>query len=160
MRPNLLRIENLLLLVPICATGVYLYSSFNVPDRYEEFYAVPTEYTWLFFSLFTDSLAQWISILLTAYLMHYFLRSINRRNKTVCFIHAVATTIVMLYRVCFADFATSVVPGWHTTIYPPGFAGFGRFSDWLSILFWLMQVLFILHGVFIIHKWKRTGSKP
>jgi hypothetical protein len=101
------------------------------------------------------SQVQWVFMLLPAYLMHYFLRSIHRRNKVVCFIHAVATAIVILYWVLMADYATSTVPGWHTTIYPPQFPGF---YFWFNILFWLMQVLFILHGLIIIHKWKKNGK--
>ena len=148
----LLRIENLLLFVPI-ALGGYLYFSFMLdPDTEIAFnpYALVTA------QVIVAALS-WAWVLLPGYVMHYFLRVIRQRNKVICISHVVLS---LLLRWPVSDYATSVVPGWHTTIYAPQ-SEFGIMVSlglWLNLLFWLVQITFIVYGFVIINRWRKLST--
>jgi Ni/Fe-hydrogenase subunit HybB-like protein len=62
---------------------------------------------------------------------------------------AISTPLVLsVHSVVSMDFATSVIPGWHTTIFPPYFVAGAVFSGFAMV----MTVLLIARTVFKLHR--------
>jgi Ni/Fe-hydrogenase subunit HybB-like protein len=62
---------------------------------------------------------------------------------------AISTPLVLsVHSVVSMDFATSVIPGWHTTIFPPYFVAGAIFSGFAMV----MTVLLIARTVFKLHR--------
>jgi Ni/Fe-hydrogenase subunit HybB-like protein len=62
---------------------------------------------------------------------------------------AISTPLVLsVHSVVSFDFATSVIPGWHTTIFPPYFVAGAIFSGFAMV----MTVLLIARTVFKLHR--------
>jgi uncharacterized membrane protein len=57
-------------------------------------------------------------------------------------------------------YATSVVPGWHTTIYPPlsGLTPVISYFAWFDLLFWLVQLAFLGYGFMVIRRWRKIST--
>ncbi|MGB8191583.1 MAG: hypothetical protein WCF67_06675 [Chitinophagaceae bacterium] len=157
MKSRLLRIENLLIILPLGMPALSIYNMTG-PSKYEEyFFGRETQLRSFLFSLFFEQLIVWTFILLPAFLMHYFLRIIRKRNRVVCFVHVIVTALAILYWNIFANFATSVVPGWHTTVYAPMFSGsITGFPFGVNLFFWLLQLSFIIYGLTVIRRWKTS----
>ena len=148
---RLLRIENLLWLVPVLL-GIYAF-----------FRLVQTVEIGFFGLGFVAGIAamfavNWVWILMPGYFLQYFLRVVNRRNKIICILHVV---ISLALSFPFEGYATSIVPGWHTTILPPQW-GSGMmmpfYSIWLKVLFWIVQVAFIIYSLALIHRWRKASA--
>jgi molybdopterin-containing oxidoreductase family membrane subunit len=63
---------------------------------------------------------------------------------------AISTPLVLsVHSVVSFDFATSVIPGWHTTIFPPYFVAGAIFSGFAMVLTLMLvvRVVFKLHGL-------------
>lgn len=78
------------------------------------------------------------------------------RYETVCLILAgLATPLVLsVHTIVSFDFATSVIPGWHTTIFPPYFVAgaiFSGFAMVLTLLIITRKVLNFEHYITIRH---------
>ena len=109
-------------------------------------------------NMFLHSTMNWLFILLSGYLVHYFLRTINRTNKAVAIAHVIITMILVVFA-GNDHVATSIVPGWHTTIWAPASFGFlTGMAPWPGILFWIVQLLFIAYGIFIIRRWRNSPA--
>ncbi len=69
------------------------------------------------------------------------------RYETVCLILAgLATPLVLsVHTIVSFDFATSVIPGWHTTIFPPYFVAGAIFSGFAMVLTLLIITRKVLH---------------
>jgi hypothetical protein len=148
---KLLRIENLLWLVPVLL-GAYVFFQY-VLDPDVEFGLNPPALVLI--SLFVSVLG-WAWQLMPGYIMHHFLRIIGRRNKIICILHVVLSLILHLP---LDDYASSVVPGWHTTIYPPLFNfGFASYLSWFDLLYWCVQIAFIVYGLVMIRRWRKTAT--
>ena len=148
---KLLRIENLLWLVPLLL-GIYAF--FNL---------VQTMEVGFFGRGFVASVAalftlNWVWILMPGYFLHYFLRLIHRRSKVICILHIVIS-LALSFPV--DGFGTSVVPGWHTTILPPQW-GSGMmmpfYSIWFKVLFWIVQLTFIIYSLVLINRWRKLST--
>src|SRR5207302_3068663 len=62
---------------------------------------------------------------------------------------AISTPLVLsVHSVVSMDFATSVIPGWHTTIFPPYFVAGAIFSGFAMV----ETVLLIARSVFKLHR--------
>ena len=159
---KLLRIENLMLLVPLTASFAIAYELWVAwfgQSKYDYFSFPGARYSLLNLSaiLVMPALGGLLFIL-PLYMMHYFLRLISRRNRPVCFIHSIATTVYwVLLSGPFA--ARSVVPGWHTTVYySPFFLDLGSGTGfWASALFWVLQFGFIIYGFTLIRRWRKSA---
>ncbi len=149
----LLRIENLLLLAPLLF-GVYsiIYFTFSSdPDFGFEPSAIV--------NLTIASSLNWMWTLVPGYIMHYFLRVVKRRNKVICFSHVIVSLVISYFTDGYG-FATSVVPGWHTTIYPPlsGLNSFISYFAWFDVLFWIVQIVFLVYGFVLIELWRKPAT--
>ena len=150
---RVLRIENLLLVVPILF-GVYsivYFSQTSDPDLGFE--------TGALVNLTVASTLNWVWVLVPGYLMHYFLRTIRQRNKVFCFSHVILS-LVLSYFTDGYGYATSVVPGWNTTIYPPlsGLTSVISYFAWFDLLFWLVQLAFLGYGFMVIRRWRKIST--
>lgn len=159
MKRKLFRIENLLLLIPFLGMVPELYemwASYYGQNLYE-FYVIGggSSGVLYYLMLFITPMLRVFSVILPLYMMHYFLRAIGRGDKRICIIHVLTTFVFSLYTLNYAV-AYSVVPGWHTTLYPSGFLGTAPF--WVNVLFWLMQVAFIIYGFMVIHRWRKSPA--
>lgn len=158
MKSRVLRIENLfilqlLLVIGVAAYYMYFLSGPSGPVNAESTYS----FSWkMLLSLQLIMMVNYVWMLLPLYLMHFFLRVINRRNRIICFIHAITTVAVLAYGVLTDELATSVVPGWHTTIFPPMFAIQGSMASGVELLFWPFQYLFLAYGIVTIIRWKKA----
>ncbi len=70
-----------------------------------------------------------------------------RRYEKACLILAGLATplVVSVHTVVSFDFATSVIPGWHTTIFPPYFVAGAIFSGFAMVLTLLIIVRKVMH---------------
>lgn len=158
MTRSWLRIEHLLAAVPLLAVAWQTYQVLMRIPGQEMFIGPPQTITNY---VLVSQLAQfmhWVILLLPGYLMHYFLRAIGRWRPVACTIHAIITAFIVAGLSLGSEAATSVAPGWHTTIYPPAFPGFGGFIRWINIAFWLTQAIFIVYGLVIIQQWKKVNG--
>jgi hypothetical protein len=157
MKRKLLRIENLLLLVPLIGLAYMLYDgwfAYYGANQFESQVIIRDRTVLHFYLLLSiDVIFNTFSVILPLYMMHYFLRAIRKRDKRVCVIHVLTTVLFSLYMMNYTV-AFSVVPGWHTTIYPTGFLGSAPF--WAEVLFWLLQAAFIIYGFITIHRWRKS----
>ena len=147
---KLFRLENLLILFAL-AIGVYTVLAlppFVGSDGFPYGYVVKTSIA---------ASMEWMWMIVPAYLIHYILRTIGRRNNTICVLHVILTIGTGIVT---ADFATSVIPGWHTTVYPPLYDGYSSidFPFVASVGFWLLQAAFIVYGIVVIHRWRKTAT--
>ena len=61
------------------------------------------------------------------------------RRSTCCFAGLATPLVFSVHTIVSFDFATSVIPGWHTTIFPPYFVAGAIFSG-LAMVLTLMLV--------------------
>lgn len=159
---KLSRIENLLFLIPIAAIfpfGYELWQAYYGQTKYELYaFGRGGSIGWYLVAMMVVPFFQTVMAILPFYLLHYFLRAIDRRNKAVCYIHVIGTVVYWVLIPIFS--ATSVVPGWHTTVYySPMFAG-DPFTPgfWTTMLFWALQLAFIIHGVLAVRRWRKSAA--
>ena len=150
---KLLRIENLLLITPLLLPVVSYYRLYyaNIPEETIYRNDPANNAAILIFEFFVP-MCQFLFALLPAYLVHHFLRVIRRRNKGLCFAHVILSLIALAYVGFPGDFATSVVPGWHTTVFSPQSANVFL----LIVLFVLLQLAFVIYGLLLIRRWRKT----
>jgi len=79
----------------------------------------------------------------------------QRYEKTSLLLAALATPLVVsVHTIVSFDFATSVIPGWHTTIFPPYFvagAVFSGFAMVLTLLIITRKVLSLERYITVVH---------
>jgi membrane-associated HD superfamily phosphohydrolase len=150
---QLLRIEYLLLIAPLLLPVIAFYSVYygNIPEETIYRNDPANNGAILAFEFFMP-MCQFLFALLPAYLVHHFLRIIRKRNKMLCFAHVILSLIALIYFSSWGNYAASVVPGWHTTVYPPQAVKTFLFI----VLFVLLQLTFIIYGLMIIQRWRRT----
>jgi len=70
-----------------------------------------------------------------------------QRHESICLILAglAAPLVLSVHSIVSADFATSVIPGWHTTIFPPYFVAGAVFSGFAMVLTLLIITRKVLH---------------
>ena len=80
---------------------------------------------------------------------------------------ALATPLVLsVHSIVSMDFATSLVPGWHTTIFPPYFvagaiySGFGMVLTLLIITRQTMNLRALHHASTTSRRWPRSRCSP
>ena len=147
MKGLLFRGENLLLILPPLLFFLIelLIGNKAMDIHLHDTYYVVANHTAL---LFTATI---LFLLIIPYFFHFLLRIKQKRNKWICAMH-ILLTIILLFSFLFmlADNTVSVEPGWHTTIYPPGFSPFVFVKRFLSII-WLLflpvQLIFIMYAV-------------
>lgn len=148
---RILRAENLLFL-PLVITSVVIGYQFSS----EYVFGESKNWGGVLLYVILVSNFMWLVILFPAYLVHYMLRAINRRNRALCFAHVILSIALMVWFYSEDIFATSVVPGWHTTIYPP-LSGLGPFFPGPeNLLFIALQLTFLIYGIVIIRRWKNN----
>jgi hypothetical protein len=155
MKRWLLRIENLLFLVPIVMVFPFAYelwASWYGQNQYESFSLPGQSLGDSIFSVFITFIPEIIYSILPIYMMHYFLRVLNIRPRRICVIHILATVLYVLYFYLTSSLAVSVVPGWHTSILPPLWGSF-FYGIWSPL--WIMQAAFLIYGFILIRRWRK-----
>ena len=69
------------------------------------------------------------------------------RHETLCMLLAALATplVVSVHSVVSTDFATSVIPGWHTTVFPPYFVIGAIFSGFAMVLTLMLIARKVMH---------------
>lgn len=142
MKHWLLKIENLLLLLPIILIGISELSIIQLV------YQSPSEVSKQILRpalvMILSELFCWMLLMLIPYLLYYVLRKKKLFQPKVAWIHIGLSVLTLLLNLLQFDYTTSVSPGWHTTIYPFGVMGIIGIN---SILFLLVQVGFVTYFV-------------
>lgn len=74
------------------------------------------------------------------------LRAWNRYEKLYLLLAGLSTPLVLsVHTIVSFDFATSVIPGWHTTIFPPYFVAGAIFSGFAMVLTLLLIARKVMH---------------
>lgn len=152
MKRRLLRIENLLVIVPVWILCMSVYEALFTEESVLEQELKGSIIVFLFLFLCTYVI-QWVFMLLPLYLIHYFLRIANRRNRIICFIHIIITVFILIFWYTAPD-AVSIVPGWHTVVMPPMGLSF-NLPVMAILFFWLVQVAFVWYGLRTIRRWRK-----
>jgi len=151
MNKQLLKIENLLFLVPITVGIFQLYYLGNLSYR---------GYDWgisYFGSSFLDSLINWLLFFFPAWLVHYFLRVTGLRNVTIASWHVGLSLLLLLISFITAFNTSNTIPGWHTPVLAPTMLSFDPpgYTDLLIIAALLVQIVFVVYGIRRIGKWRK-----
>ncbi len=139
------RIENLLLVLPICMVLIsriyYAETFFNEPNNLaidlNKLIIIQDLYDILLSTLF----------LLIPFLLHSMLRKWGIGTKWIRVSHVFLTACFFFFSFFSYDMAVSVVPGWHTTIYPSSSFFYSIFFTRTipSLLFISLQACFALY---------------
>ena len=144
-----LRIENLLWLVP--ATAGYLFA-IALPESYCSVMLFDNQ----FLISHLEATFSWIIILLFPYLMHYALRTQNKRNRTIEAIHIISTLAIVIGFPFLYNSAPLILDQWHHLTVPPPmyerWQNIGNIADIMWIIFVLIQVSFFTYGFFVLFK--------
>ncbi|MBI1780920.1 MAG: hypothetical protein HYR66_06065 [Sphingobacteriales bacterium] len=140
MKQRLLRPENLLFVLPVISVGLSEMSmilfAFDSPKEISNQLLGPA------LMVLTADIISWTLFMTIPYLLYTILRKKNLYQRKVAWIHISLSFFTFLFNLVQFDFATSVVPGWHTTIYPSSVLGISSLSN---ILFLLVQVGFVIY---------------
>lgn len=142
MKKWVFKLENILLVLPIAFVVFSELLIFDLGDIVQG--NMGNEYLNIFTLQLMIKVIGWTLFILIPYSLYYLLRKKGLYSKRVAWIHTIISVLTFSLILLQFDFATSVVPGWHTTVYPLYYFAFSAEN---SLPFIIVQVVFVLYCV-------------
>ncbi|MBC7848761.1 MAG: hypothetical protein H7Y31_03455 [Chitinophagaceae bacterium] len=143
MKKDWLRPENILLIMPLILRVVVhihfiSYGSIASEDRLE----LLEQRLWIQTAY---DIITWTILFFITWSMHLILRRKGLWRPLPAFAHILLTFFLFSMTVFVNDFAVSVIPGWHMSVYPSSYVGFFTEFDFPTLLLLLVQLFFTIY---------------
>jgi hypothetical protein len=145
----ILRVENLLLIVP--AIAGYLFA-LSFPENYCNVLLFDSH----FLISHIEATIAWMIVLMIPFIMHYVLRAYKKDNIIIASLHVALTLIIVLVFPFLYNSAPLILDQWHHLTLPPPMYDYWqkitRIADVLWIMLGTIQIAFFVYGFIVLFK--------